>query len=249
LRHDFLPFLVVDVAGRREKNFKKMSCANEALLFSGSNKISSMRTLHQIVARADIVVPTMRCVNLAFLTEPANASPLDLDTAWYANMRDNRSSAVQEIVMLILRAVDVSELESLSTLCLRSKAVWGYDQAFMDACRAELTLTAEDVSETDLQVAERDGKVEGLAQISVDGARAHLEKLFVEPDALRGGIGRVLFEWAAAQARDRGAKVLIIEADPDAAPFYRRMGAYDDGVAASGSIPGRVLPRLKFDLA
>ena len=40
----------------------------------------------------------------------------------------------------------------------------------------------------------------------------------------------------------------MIEADPDAAPFYRRMGAQDVGLAPSGSIPGRMLPKLVKEL-
>lgn len=150
--------------------------------------------------------------------------------------------------MLILRAARAAELDALTDLCLRSKAVWGYDRAFMDACRDELTLTQEDLRETKLQVAERDGAVVGVAQVSAEGATAHLEKLFVEPAQLRGGAGRTLFAWAKAAAADLGATHLIMEADPDAAPFYRRMGARDDGVAPSGSIPGRVLPRLVLTL-
>jgi hypothetical protein len=34
-----------------------------------------------------------------------------------------------------LRAPRLDELEALSDLCLRSKAVWGYDAAFLEACR------------------------------------------------------------------------------------------------------------------
>lgn len=151
--------------------------------------------------------------------------------------------------MLIVRPARTNELETLTALCLRSKAVWGYDQTFMDACRAELTLTLADLSETEVQIAERDGALIGVAQISVDGAQAHLEKLFVEPDVMRSGAGRALFKWAAATARERGATSLIIDADPDAAPFYRRMGARDAGVTPSGSIPGRMLPRLRLNLA
>lgn len=154
----------------------------------------------------------------------------------------------QEIGMLILRAARVGELEALTDLCLRSKAVWGYDRAFMDACRDELTLTQEDLRTTKLQVAERDGGVIGVAQVSASGATAHLEKLFVEPGQMRAGAGRTLFAWAKAAAAELHATHLMIEADPDAAPFYRRMGARDDGVAASGSIPGRVLPRLRLNL-
>lgn len=150
--------------------------------------------------------------------------------------------------MLILRSARTGELDALTDLCLRSKAVWGYDRAFMDACRDELTLTQEDLRETKLQVAERDGAVVGVAQVSAEGATAHLEKLFVEPGQLRGGAGRTLFAWAKTTARECGATHLVIEADPGAAPFYRRMGARDDGTAPSGSIPGRVLPRLVLTL-
>jgi len=42
--------------------------------------------------------------------------------------------------------------------------------------------------------------------------------------------------------------VLVIDADPDAADFYRRMGAVDAGSVASGSISGRVIPRLTIEL-
>ena len=116
--------------------------------------------------------------------------------------------------MLILRAARAGELDALTDLCLRSKAVWGYDRAFMDACRNELTLTQEDLRTTKLQVAERDGGVIGVAQVSAEGATAHLEKLFVEPGQLRGGAGRRLFEWAKAAAADFGATHLVDRGRP-----------------------------------
>ena len=73
-------------------------------------------------------------------------------------------------------------------------------------------------------------------------------KLFVEPSALRSGVGKALLVWATDVAKELGATRLIIDADPDAAPFYRRMGAYDVGQAPSGSAPGRVLPKLVMNL-
>jgi GNAT superfamily N-acetyltransferase len=150
--------------------------------------------------------------------------------------------------MMHLRAPRIDELDALSGLCMRSKAVWGYDSAFMEACRSELTLTPDELHSSHLQVAERDGAVVGVVQISVSSGLADLEKLFVEPLALRSGAGRALFAWATQSAKDQGATVLRIDADPGAADFYRRMGARDDGVAASGSIPGRMLPRFKLEL-
>ncbi len=150
--------------------------------------------------------------------------------------------------MIQLRAALPNELSSLGELCLRSKAVWGYDDAFMTACRTELTLYPDDIRTTHLQVAERDAIVVGLVQLKVIGGDADLMKLFVEPALLGSGVGRLLFEWATDRARDLGAVRMIIEADPGAASFYERMGARHAGFAPSQSIPGRMLPRLQMEL-
>lgn len=126
--------------------------------------------------------------------------------------------------------------------------MWGYDSNFMEACRGELTFEPRDLRSTAMAVAETDGKVVGVAQVKVAGNEADLLKLFVEPTTLRGGVGRSLFVWAIDQASIRGANRLVIEADPDAVPFYRRLGAEDYGFAPSASIPGRMLPRLVREL-
>ena len=150
--------------------------------------------------------------------------------------------------MLALRPARPEEGAALTELCLRSKAVWGYDDAFMAACRKELTLTPAGIRASRVQVAELDGRLAGLAEVKSSGRTAQLEKLFVEPAMLRTGTGRKLLDWAKATARAAGATALVIEADPDAAEFYRRMGAVDDGVVPSGSIPGRLIPRLNLPL-
>jgi len=147
-----------------------------------------------------------------------------------------------------LRDACKSELPSLSELCLRSKAVWGYDDAFMTACRAELTLHPEELRSTSLQLAVRDSTVVGLTQVKVTDTDADLLKLFVEPALLRSGVGRLLFEWATARARGLGAVRMMIEADPGAIPFYERMGARHAGFAPSQSILGRMLPCMQMDL-
>jgi len=38
----------------------------------------------------------------------------------------------------------IDELPGLSDLCFRSKAVWGYDKEFMEACRGELSFDLRD---------------------------------------------------------------------------------------------------------
>jgi GNAT superfamily N-acetyltransferase len=151
-------------------------------------------------------------------------------------------------MQLLIRAPEIEELPALSELCMRSKAVWGYDAAFMEACRGELTLDPRDLASSRIAVAARGRAVVGVAQLRMTGRDADLAKLFVEPAALRSGVGQALFEWAKGAAREMGAVQMTIEADPDAAPFYRRLGAHDAGVAPSGSIAGRMLPKLVLEL-
>ncbi len=147
-----------------------------------------------------------------------------------------------------LRQARSTELSDLSALCMRSKALWGYDADFMAACRAELTLSPDDLRTSLVQVAEHNGATVGMVQLVMSATGAELEKLFDEPSHVRRGVGRTLFEWAAAAARVAGATSLNIDSDPAAADFYRRMGARDAGTAPSTAIPGRALPRLILTL-
>jgi GNAT superfamily N-acetyltransferase len=157
-------------------------------------------------------------------------------------------SQLEKSPRLRLRTPRPNEAAALTELCLRSKAVWGYDGEFLRACRAELTLTTSTMRTSCFKVAEIDRHLVGLAQVTVRGKLAELDKLFVEPTDLRRGAGTALFAWATAAARDDGAETLTIEADRGAAGFYRRMGAMDKGTAPSGSIAGRLLPRLEVRL-
>lgn len=149
---------------------------------------------------------------------------------------------------MILRPPRRDELASLSDLCLRSKAVWDYDDAMLEAFRQELTLTEENLAGDAVVLAEDRRGIAGMVQVSWDGEECHLEKLFVEPARLGEGTGQMLYTWACRTAQGAGAREMIIASDPDAAPFYVHMGAVPEGEAESGSIPGRFLPRLVHKL-
>jgi GNAT superfamily N-acetyltransferase len=119
----------------------------------------------------------------------------------------------------------------------------------MKACRGELSFSPQDIEFTHVAVAEEDRRILGVVQVKVSDGDAELLKLFVEPEVLRKGTGKALFAWAIDISRRMGAHRMIIEADPDAVPFYRAMGARDAGTAPSSSILGRMLPRLTFDVS
>lgn len=149
----------------------------------------------------------------------------------------------------MLRLARRQEAGALTALAMQSKAHWGYDRKFLDACRKDLTITEEMVQQHPTYVIETtNGSLTGFSMVALTTPEATLLYLYVHPTAMGKGIGRVLFSESVVHARKSGALWLTWDADPHAVPFYLRMGAYLYGETPSTSIPGRMLPVMRFDL-
>ncbi len=147
-----------------------------------------------------------------------------------------------------IRAARPDEADALTRLCIRSKAHWGYDAAFMALSAPSLAVRPEDIARVRVVVDAADRPL-GVARVDpVDNAVADLGLLFVDPPAMGQGVGRLLFDHACEAARALGRRRLTILADPQAAPFYERMGARHVRDAPSDAIPGRMLPLLEIDV-
>ncbi|ONK11033.1 GNAT family N-acetyltransferase [Streptomyces sp. MP131-18] len=149
---------------------------------------------------------------------------------------------------MLIRAARAEEAGALSELALRSKAYWGYSDAFIAACREELRLHPGDIERRRTTVAEREGRAIGFATLDGEPPEGELGMLFVDPLAIGQGVGRLLFNHTLDAARGLGFTRLTLSADPNAEPFYRLMGAVRVGSEPSGSIPGRELPLMAVDL-
>jgi len=148
-----------------------------------------------------------------------------------------------------LRAAEPHEASALSDLALRSKGHWGYSQAFLAACRAELTVTPQRCASGAVTVAVRSGRILGFHVLEGSPPDGQLAALFVDSDLIGTGVGDRLLRHALGSAGRQGFRSLALEADPGAEGFYVRYGAVRAGEVASGSIPGRLLPRLTFELS
>jgi GNAT superfamily N-acetyltransferase len=84
----------------------------------------------------------------------------------------------------------------------------------MEACRRELSFEPRDLTLTPVAVAERIGKAIGVAQVKVFGGEADLLKLFVEPSALRSGVGKALLVWATDVAKKLSGTQLTARTGP-----------------------------------
>jgi GNAT superfamily N-acetyltransferase len=110
-----------------------------------------------------------------------------------------------------IRLARIEEASALSELCIRSKAAWGYDEAFMALARAVLQVSPGQIAAGDVWVATGvDREVTGMVALGPSEQRntLDLDKLFVEPKHIRTGVGRALIAHAIDEARRRGAKRL-----------------------------------------
>jgi GNAT superfamily N-acetyltransferase len=148
-----------------------------------------------------------------------------------------------------IRRAQPADAAVLTSLALTSKAVWGYDASFMAAYRAELTITPQGISRHPTHLIERQGQVLGFYQLRIDGAVAEVAQFFIAPAMLRRGLGRRLWAHLESTVRVAGAMRLEVDSDPHAEAFYLAMGMRRVGEAPSGSIAGRMLPRLVQEFA
>jgi GNAT superfamily N-acetyltransferase len=150
-----------------------------------------------------------------------------------------------------IRRARPDEAQALTELCWHSKAYWGYDDQFMAWVQANMNITEEQIAEAWIYVCEEaDGRVLGfyhLRRLDAPTSGLHLEDLFIEPDAIGKGYGKLLFDHAAALTRELGGDNFTLEADPNAEPFYLKMGCIRTGEHES-SIPGRFIPHMLYKL-
>lgn len=152
---------------------------------------------------------------------------------------------------MALRPAVPGEAGVLSALIFRSKQSNGYDAAFMAACRAELTVAETDIAAGRYHVAEdARGVLLGCACLRDTGRAGvgEVAMMFVAPEAKRRGIGQALMARLVLEARATGLIRLELDADPAACAFYQAQGFCEVGLVPSGSISGRMLPRLALSL-
>lgn len=148
---------------------------------------------------------------------------------------------------------------ALTELAIRSKAHWGYPAEWLAEWRPLLTITEELIASAPVFGARlgapRAGEAGSAGQLGfyvldVTGETASLEHLWVDPPAMGRGVGRALFRHAAKRAACLGCRVLQVDSDPNAEPFYVAMGAVRVGTVPAPVVgQRRELPRLYLHLA
>jgi len=136
---------------------------------------------------------------------------------------------------------------AIGALAVRSKAHWGYDEAFMQQVKAELTYQADQIQQHPTFIASKGSSLLGFYQlIAIDSSTVELDALFVDPDFIGQGVGAQLFSHAVKLASGLGYQTIAIQSDPHAENIYCKQGCKKVGEKPSLNIPGRLLPSMAF---
>jgi GNAT superfamily N-acetyltransferase len=143
-----------------------------------------------------------------------------------------------------IRTARRDESESLRDLHRRASYIWAEDVPNLDANPSIFGVDRAAVAAGRVRVAlDANGNLLGFATWRPTGEDAELDDLFVEPRAMRRGIGSALLEDAATLASQAGLARLLVVAHPRTLAFYRRAGFVTQGRAATRFGPALRLAR------
>src|SRR6185295_3165033 len=91
-----------------------------------------------------------------------------------------------------VRAAEPHEADDITALARRSKAYWGYDREFLERIRDLLSVEPAEIRDGLVVVAERAGALLGYYRLGGEPPDGELVDLFVDPAAIRTGVGRRL---------------------------------------------------------
>jgi len=133
---------------------------------------------------------------------------------------------------------------------MRSKAYWGYNAEFLSRAEPELTFRAEKFGPEFLVfVLEAQERYVGFySLVPLTAMVIELYDLFVEPDHIGQGAGKLLWSHAVETARSLGCRTMVLTADPHAEAFYKKRGAVTTGYVPSSVETGRNLPRMEYQI-
>ena len=149
---------------------------------------------------------------------------------------------------MTIRTASPEDALTLTTIALEAKRYWGYPEHWIKHWESDLTISPEFIRDNHVYVHEEDGEIRGFYALCVAGDKAELEHMWVTPAVIGTGVGKELFLDAMERAAKLDVGSVEISSDPNAAGFYKRMGATQIGETDS-FVDGqaRKLPRLKIE--
>jgi ribosomal protein S18 acetylase RimI-like enzyme len=141
------------------------------------------------------------------------------------------------------------QAHALTLIVLAAKAHWGYPRRWLEIWKPQLAITPDFLETNESWAAVENGTPIGFYTLQEKNGKGWIENLWVLPEFIGRGVGKLLFLHAANLSRERAYRTLQLEADPNAAGFYSKMGMFKVGERPT-EVDGqpRILPIMELDL-
>jgi GNAT superfamily N-acetyltransferase len=140
------------------------------------------------------------------------------------------------------------EADALRVLIVRSMGHWPRDPEYLAEAARLMSLSADDLDRDEAWVLEEGGVAIGFYRVSIDGSRAEIKELHLEPQFIGRGFGRALFKHCVTRAKQRGIQHLEWTCDRNARGFYLAMGGKVIGTRPSGIAGDEPLTLMELHL-
>ena len=147
-----------------------------------------------------------------------------------------------------IRDARPDEASALETLQRRSSDVWEEYRAQLEANPDAIQPPHQAIADGRVRVAvDAFGRRHGFSVVlPIRGGRCELDDLFVEPDSMGLGVGRLLVDDVSTRAAAAGASHVDVIANPNALGFYERL---DFEITGQASTRFGDAPRMSLELS
>ncbi|BBH53105.1 GNAT family N-acetyltransferase [Fluviispira sanaruensis] len=152
-------------------------------------------------------------------------------------------------VSYTLRNAKVDDCAQLTELASISKAYWGYPNEWLELWKKDLFITAKTLKDSVSVLAEQNGVIIGFwCREAIQTEKVTGGSLFIHPKYMGQGLAKNLWRALSLELKEKKISSFLIEADPNAVPFYLSIGAVQVGEEYSKVIKERKIPILKLNL-
>jgi predicted GNAT family N-acyltransferase len=142
----------------------------------------------------------------------------------------------------------VHDANELTSLTKQSKAYWGYTTEQMEKWNEDLTISETYILKNHVYLERQQDQIVGYYSYWAETeTKAKLDNLFIAPEHIGSGLGKQLLFDFLDRVKDEGYQIVILDADPHAAEFYKKFGFKVVGKRAS-SVSGRFLPIMELSV-
>lgn len=135
--------------------------------------------------------------------------------------------------------------EILTQITKTSKNIWGYGHDQIEKWSEVLTITPDYIQKNLLRkLLDNKTTVGYYALLEIDKIELRLDYLFVSPEFIGKGFGKLLIEDAIETAKKSGYSKISLDADPNAEGFYEKLG-FSLVRKMESTIKGRFLPVME----